>query len=1047
MSVYALIDTDVITDDILEMDIWQESRKVGRWRLILKNIDNKWAGDLLQNDDSFLKINNVTMMAGYLDDPYPFLDEKMGVYTNKIKVLGRDYGRDLAKLYHSAGYVDTKADDLLAALLAAVSSEIIYSSPSTAPIVNMERSRTYLIDWFNDVTQRVNYDTYVTIAKVLHFFAYGTESSGVTLKSQEGQSDNNILSLLKGEALGFSIVNEIELTAGPVQGHWTDGNHTDFTPGANTTVTYDPTEKMAGTSSIRFFTSVNSYPQITLDFSGAGLYSHAGLDLSRPTEMSYYIRHTGVTSFFSVRPILEDVSGNIIEFKRGPKLLGVQQKGQTEVQVHSKWLKLQVPIGDSEDNIIASSEKNNRWYFLTGSSFDWSNVKKITWKCITATQGAASIWLDLFCIPSVEVLSAVKNQTSIDEHGRSMWHDERRDIRSQIELDVIALKELNERKDEIKNLRIIADGQTGSKYAGLTLEVIAPKHGITSLTAYRVIKLHHQVRKNPIMKGRTFITTYDLIRNELNPVTQLYNSIRFTLAEDPIGAMLELAALNRRRIKSVESTQKPEFGDTHPVIKVFYSGSGTVLPTDPEDGFIFQLTADIASTHLAGYYQYDESSTSWIRQPAIFRRATNPTYGQLEGDINRNTGDGKIYQWTGSTWEFIGTADHGLMGGLGDDDHTQYLDTTRHTAIEHLASMMAIETRPWTSNFNVSYDKVTPDFNKLYYGKGGAESTTDADISIAGVADLINQQTEDLVPDGLWYLYWDENFKTGDDYDVKRTADILVATGVGKGLLAAVIVDEAGSNPPAVNPMGGYTPTVSAGMMAARFIVAGMLDANFVIGDVEIKTGAGVQWPVGGNPGVIMTDLGIRGKGAGGALMVEILASTGKILAAGGTVVLDSLGMTISDGGQIYFYDNTKALNVAQLVPYYQEPTIFGTMLQALNSGEITIASAAASVTVSHAGYITLYAPDGYILTNGLRPLGLGDKNIGDINTPFDEIHGLNFYGYPNLPVLTSKPSPSSNYKGRVIRVRSGSGTKTYIYICVQNDANAWEWIQIGVST
>ena len=1015
MSVYALIDTDVVTDDILEMDIWQETRKVGRWQLILKNINNKWAGDLIQNDDSFLKINNVTMMAGYLDDPYPFLDEKMGVYTNKIRVLGRDYGRDLAKLYHSGGYVDTKADDLLAILLTAVSSEITYDSLSTAPPVNMERSRTYLIDWLNDTAQRVNYDAYVTIAKMLHFFAYGTESSGVTLKSQEGEADNNILSLLKGEALGFSIVNEIELTAGPVQGHWTDGNHADFTPGANTSVTYDPVERWAGTSSIRFFTSINSYPQITLDFSGAGLYSHAGLDLSRPTEMSYYIRHTGVTTFFSVRPILEDVSGNIIEFKRGSKPFGVQQKGQTEVQVHNKWLKLQVHIG--EDSIIKNSETDdagNHWYNTTGSGFDWSDVKKLSWKCITATQGAASIWLDLLCIPSVEVLSAVKNQTSINEHGRSMWHDERQDIRSQIELDIIALKELNERKDEIKNLRIIADGQIESKYAGLTLEVIAPQHGITSLTTYRVIKLHHQVRKTAIMKGRTFITTYDLIRNELNPVTQLYNPMRFTLAEDPVGAMLELAALTRRRVKNVESRQRPEFGDTHASIKIFYSGYGTVFPTDPEDGFIFRLTADIASTHLIGYYQYDESSTSWVRQPAIFRGATNPTYGQLEGDINRNTGDGKIYQWTGSTWEFIGTSDHGLMGGLGDDDHTQYLDTTRHTAIEHLASMMAIETRPWTSNFNVSYDKVTPDFNKLYYGKGGAESTTDADISIAGVADLINQQTEDLVPDGLWYLYWDENFKTGDDYDVKRTADILVATGVGKGLLAAVIVDEAGSNPPAVNPMGGYTPTVSAGMMAARFIVAGMLDANFVIGDVEIKTGAGVQWPVGGNPGVIMTDLGIRGKGAGGALMVEILASTGKILAAGGTVVLDSLGMTISDGGQIYFYDNTKALNVAQLVPYYQEPTIFGTMLQALNSGEITIASAAASVTVSHAGYITLYAPDGYILTNGLRPLGLGDKNIGDISTPFDEIHGNKIRSVIQLVIPLIVGDPSSPVDGEM---------------------------------
>lgn len=59
--------------------------------------------------------------------------------------------------------------------------------------------------------------------------------------------------------------------------------------------------------------------------------------------------------------------------------------------------------------------------------------------------------------------------------------------------------------------------------------------------------------------------------------------------------------------------------------------------------------------------------------------------------------------------------------------------------------------------------------------------------------------------------------------------------------------------------------------------------------------------------------------------------------------------------------------------------------------------------------------------------------HIGTLNLPF--------------PVLTVKPTPLSIYLGRQIVVRSGSGAKTYIYICVLNDANNYEWVQIGMST
>lgn len=739
-SVYAKIDEDIVSADVHELDIWRESLGVGRWQLILGNKANKWGDDFHTSDVVILKIDNVELLRGYVDDVQPYLDPQ-GVYTNLIKVVGRDYGRDLAKLYVTASYSDTKGDDAIDDLLAKAGSEILYTSPHLAPVINMARNRTYLIDWLQDIGKRLNYDTYVSAGKTLNLFAVGAAAQHTTvdLKSIADAMTNSILKLLKGEELGFSIGNRVELSAGPLRDHYSDGNAADYDPGTSTTVVNEPmmagavvtnaptstvfktdlpiaindyynglvieftsgalagekkiisnyigsTKRITvqsafseapdvddgfviqgcwvGISSIKFYCIESALPSMTLDFSGAGKYGHAGLDMSLPDEMSFYVRHKCVAATASVRPRLEDAAGNIIEFKRrGKNLIGIAQKGKTEFQAHNKWHKTQIPIGDSEDNTIKNNETNNKWYYWTKiDEFDWSNVKKIKFVSAAVTGGYGNFWIDNLCIPSVEVISIGEDATSIDDYGKAMFFDQRNDIKSQIELDALRESELAKRKDPLQKIHIIASGQTGSRYAGKSLDVQAPGHGIADLTKYRIFKLHHQVRKDPITKGFDFITEYDLIKHTINP-TQVVDPLRVSLADDPVGTLIAQLSLTRRRIRSAETTAREEFRDTHPATKVFYSGSGTAFPEDPEDGFVFRLTADIPSTHLAGQYQYDEATTSWIRQPATFRRATNPTYGQLEGDINENTTDGKIYQWDGDSWEFIGTSDISKLDG------------------------------------------------------------------------------------------------------------------------------------------------------------------------------------------------------------------------------------------------------------------------------------------------------------------------------------------------------------------------------------------------
>jgi len=45
------------------------------------------------------------------------------------------------------------------------------------------------------------------------------------------------------------------------------------------------------------------------------------------------------------------------------------------------------------------------------------------------------------------------------------------------------------------------------------------------------------------------------------------------------------------------------------------------------------------------------------------------------------------------------------------------------------------------------------------------------------------------------------------------------------------------------------------------------------------------------------------------------------------------------------------------------------------------------------------------------------------------------------------KPTAGVSYEGQIIRTSGGASQKTYVWICVINDAGTYEWIQLGLST
>jgi len=58
-----------------------------------------------------------------------------------------------------------------------------------------------------------------------------------------------------------------------------------------------------------------------------------------------------------------------------------------------------------------------------------------------------------------------------------------------------------------------------------------------------------------------------------------------------------------------------------------------------------------------------------------------------------------------------------------------------------------------------------------------------------------------------------------------------------------------------------------------------------------------------------------------------------------------------------------------------------------------------------------------------------------------------NYEVFPNTELVTGLPAAAVGNVGRVMRERTGAGQVTRICMCVENAADGYEWVQIGIST
>jgi hypothetical protein len=517
-----------------KIEISHESlARLRRWEVLLENQDNEYGGTLDPQDPAELKINDVSMLKGYIDDVLPSVDDPFAVYRNLLNVVGRDYGQDLANLFLTKEYRDENYDDIFDDALSTAGSEITYTSPSTGSILDYSFKRQFLLNGFQDLAKLVDADFYVDDLKALQLFLLSAaSSSGVTLKAVAGASDNNVLSLKQiGEKVGFDLKNYIHLEAGDVNDHWTEMNASDWSNmGVPTeTVTDDTSIFLAGKASIKTTiatAAAGRYHQLELSFPR---YSYTSLDLSEPEqEGSYLVRHDlGSGGTWKWRPGLKDGKDNIIYYK---------DVANTDSIPQNKWREITFPLGDELD--IGTDDKQWYWSAYIDPPFDWADIVSIRFHSISAaSNNNRSFWTDGIKLP-IPAISISEDATSQSTYRKRMIPLTRNDIKSQIQLDDLAASELAHRKDPTQKLNVVASFQSGCKYAGQTIVVNAPSSGISNIT-YRILGLHHVAAPGEdLLRGHDAITEFDLVKHETASV-QPTDPLRFRLTNNPFWTTLQ----------------------------------------------------------------------------------------------------------------------------------------------------------------------------------------------------------------------------------------------------------------------------------------------------------------------------------------------------------------------------------------------------------------------------------------------------------------------------------------------------------------------------
>ena len=548
-TLYTLIGGYELGNHAKRVDIWRDCIcGIGRWEVLLDNGLN-WIGSLAIPPEAAvdLRINSVILMKGYLDDKLPYVKDTSAVYLNLIRMIGRDYGQDLANLFlgnpmAAVSYINWKIDDIIDNALLLAGSEITYTSASTGAVVpRFDFKKTYLNKGFEELAKQENYDFHVDDDKAFQLWALdNAPSTGVVLKSIAGDATNNILKINPAGTVGVDIKNLVLVDGGNVDDHWTESNAAAFT-GEDCTVADDTTVFLPGKSSIKVTLTTNNPCLMYLPFPNY-YYTYLPYDLATSQKCSVLLRQDGASSagdYFQV--YLKDTEGNEIVCWICANLApntwteGVFCMGPA------------APFGNNWDD--------GKWFYLTQvSTFNW-RIVRIGIRCRFYAQSGVHFWVDGLRLGGVTAVGFAEDPTSKSAYRPRMIPLNRTDLKSQAALQAFADSELAKRKDPTYKLTLTCTLQTAIKYAGYTVEVRAPDSGIGTVdvgVVYRILSLHHTAEPGAdLCRGHDAITELDLIKHTSSPDAVSTDRLRSMLYDNPAWAFLQR---HDERLRVLEQT-------------------------------------------------------------------------------------------------------------------------------------------------------------------------------------------------------------------------------------------------------------------------------------------------------------------------------------------------------------------------------------------------------------------------------------------------------------------------------------------------------------
>jgi len=912
-----------VSGDILNLQISGEDLTgVMTAEIICISENYEWGEDFQVNDGVGIGIDGEDIFYGYVEDVEPYRHPE---YTNLpcIKIKCINDGRDLTKQYIDEEYENKKLDDIVEDALGKITTSITYDdNPSEAPTISHTFKKEFLAFGFREMCEALNYTFYVDYDHAFHLFPVGDSDeyldgnggrADVDLDSVAGSLSNNIIQFRKGERRGSTVINYVELMSGYLDDHWTEGNPTAFDAGADCTVSQvdkkdESTLVRQGNTAIQVTRSSGTGAiSVDLDINngGDGRYEYTALDLSKKSVGTYLLYTYCTMDSRRFRLILTDVNGDQIIYVRGFHNLNPKSNFNfTEHMDNNEWTRIEFPYGTATPITTPGvgpyglSSYEDGWNYYDGSTdFDWSQIYKLTWRGGGNVEQSNYFMLDGLRLPTVEVKSIAYDQTSIDVHGKRMLPKRRTDIKSQAELDIISASMLEKQKNPLQTLKLTIIGNPNIIYPGQSLDVYAPPYGIDEDTKYRIQSLQHIVslKANAEEKEYDYITKLELIAHTVAAVTQYSTPWRHQSS-----LLQQLMNFNRNQ-QYDNAAETNEIWNTETWTTLNKISYGTSFPSDPMADQYFMLTEDYNDGENQYYggaggilYKYDDDLSKWVRTPMwLGRRSSDPPEGgEYVGDTYYNTSSHKTLQWTGEAWS---------------QTSSLYLeDTPDFGSVEWPSDQLAVEARSWTGNFSLIWDDADDDpptdWNHFKWGQKDNENSVDATIKYSDESTVdINYGQDADVADGEWFVYWDEEHKTGGDYDIQWTTNYSNASGAGKGLLAVVQVRGTATESPSIMLYNTYIPQMGIGSLVAHSIYSKHISGDWITGKY-FRTSADVQWDADeGTQGVMFQELGIMGKDDAGAVQFFLDSADGKGYFAGGNIRLDSDGLNVISDSDVQF--------------------------------------------------------------------------------------------------------------------------------------------------